>query len=70
VALRPPNPTSAFLFRGPIVLTGALFVAIGYLAELLVGPEYAFEYFMLFGGLFLGIGYERNRQESLRRSDA
>jgi len=68
--LQPPSPTSAFLFRGPIVFTGILFVTIGYLAELLVGPEYAFEYFMLFGGLFLGIGYERNRQESLRRGEA
>ncbi len=70
MVLRPPSQASAFLFRGPLVVGGVLFIAIGYLAELLVGPEYAFEYFMLFGGLFLGVGYERNRQESLRRRDA
>ncbi len=58
------------LYRGPLVWTGILFALGGYLAEEFVGAEYAFEFFLLFGGLFLGIGYERNRQESVRASQA
>lgn len=70
VRFQPPIPASVFLLRGPLVFAGVLFVVMGYLAELLVGSEYAFEYFVLFGGLCIGIGFERNRQESLQRSDA
>jgi hypothetical protein len=50
------------LFRGPLVWTGIAFAVAGFLAEQLVGSEYAFECFMLFGGLYIGMGCERNRR--------
>jgi|GEM_PF-3286092 len=55
------------LFRGPIVWAGIALALGGFLAEQLIGGQYAFEAFMLFGGLNIGIGYEKNR--SLRENE-
>lgn len=59
----PPTKLPArLLFRGPYVLSGIAFALVGYLLEELDGGSHAFENLMLFGGLFLGVGVERNRQ--------
>lgn len=49
------------LFHGTYVWAGIAFAVIGYLAEELIGGQHAFEFFLLFGGFFMGIGLERNR---------
>ncbi len=41
--------------------SGIAFSVIGLLGEQWVGGDHAFEYLMLFGGLFIGIGAERMR---------
>jgi hypothetical protein len=48
-------------FRGYYVWVGIALAAIGLLAEELIGGKHSFEFFMLFGGFFIGIGAERNR---------
>ncbi len=48
--------------RVPCFWTGLAFALGGYLAEEFTGDEHGFEAFILFGGLFLGIAFERNRQ--------
>ncbi|MFT7541820.1 MAG: hypothetical protein ACI9K5_002794 [Gammaproteobacteria bacterium] len=57
------------LYRGAYVWSGIAMTIGGYLGEEFVGAEHAFEAFMFFGGLNLGIGitknlYERKAQES------
>ncbi len=52
-------------FKGIFVWSGILFALGGYLAEEFTGGKHGFEFFMLFGGLYLGIGVERNRSQRL-----
>ena len=56
------------LFHGGYVWTGVAFAVVGLLAENLTSGRPAFESLMLFGGVFLGIGVERNRQAIVRGS--
>ena len=46
-------------FRGTLVWSGVAFALVGYLGAEFLLPS--FSVFLLFGGLFLGIGFERNR---------
>jgi hypothetical protein len=59
-----PNPQSPFkgIHREPYFWIGLVFALGGFLAEEISGGGPAFESFMLFGGLFLGISFERNRK--------
>jgi len=56
------------LFHGGYVWTGIAFALAGLLAENLTSGRPAFESLLLFGGFFLGIGVERNRQAIVRGS--
>ncbi|KAA3608120.1 MAG: hypothetical protein DWQ01_13685 [Planctomycetota bacterium] len=58
--------STGILFRGPFVWSGVVFALAGYLAEEFISSELSFEFFLLFGGLFIGIGYERNRWLQMR----
>lgn len=56
-------------FHGNLVWTGILFVAIGHIGSYWVEGR-AFSSFLLFGGLFLGMGVERNRSGDVRESES
>lgn len=62
----PTKPSTLQLFRGPLVWSGIAFTLFGSLAETLSGGEMAFEHFMLYGGLFIGVGVERRRHLTQR----
>jgi hypothetical protein len=56
------QPPFKGIYREPYFWLGLAFSLGGFLAEEASGGEPAFESFMLFGGLFLGISFERNRR--------
>ncbi|MBL4770330.1 MAG: hypothetical protein JKY61_04140 [Planctomycetes bacterium] len=63
-----PTPTYKF-FRGQFVWTGALFFLGALIATEVAGGQIGFHGFSMFGGWFLGIGFERNRSaDALARS--
>ena len=63
-----PTPTYKF-FRGQIVWTGALFAVGAYIGAEVLGESHGFETACVLGGLFIGIGFERNRNaDALTRS--
>lgn len=48
-------------FRGTYVWAGLGFAVVGSLCERFIGGQHSFEFLLFFGGLFIGVGYERNR---------
>ncbi len=63
------RPPFRVLFRGSLVWAGLILALGGYLAEEFTGGVHAFETFLLFGGINIGLGAERNRQEYLRQQE-
>lgn len=61
--------TALKYFQGSLVWTGILFVAIGQVGMYWSGGN-AFASFLLFGGLFIGMGVERNRHGDVRESES
>lgn len=55
------QPNQASVLKVPAFWVGIAFALGGFLAEEFTGGEHAFEVFMLFGGLFLGGVFERQR---------